>query len=69
MLPVTIKRQRKHEAEQAIKDLEARGFKLIYPLTEHSRDGKIFDRDSFNRRIFVQNTHSSCWIAQLRKVD
>lgn len=26
MLPVVIRRQRKHEAEQAIKDLEARGF-------------------------------------------
>jgi hypothetical protein len=69
MFPVTIHRQRKHEAEQAIRDLEARGFEVIYPLTEYSRDGKLFDRDSFNRKIFVENTHSSCWIAQLRKVD
>ncbi|MEH7521983.1 hypothetical protein V7149_01670 [Bacillus sp. JJ1503] len=69
MFPVTIRRQRKYEAEQAIKDLEARGFKVIYPLTEHSREGKLFDRDSFNRKIFVENTQSSCWIAKLRKVD
>ena len=69
MLPVVIRRQRKHEAEQAIKDLEARGFELIYPLTELSREGKLFDRDSFNRKIFVENTHSSCWIAKLRRVD
>jgi len=69
MLPVTIRRQRKHEAEQAIKDLKKRGFELIYPLTEHSKDGKIFDRDSYNRKIFVENTYSSCWIAKMRKVD
>ncbi|MEH7392429.1 hypothetical protein [Bacillus sp. JJ1474] len=69
MFPVTIRRQRKYEAEQAIKDLEARGFEVIYPLTELSRDGKLFDRDSFNRKIFVENTHSSCWIAKLRRDD
>lgn len=69
MRPVTIRRQRKHEAEQAIEDLIKKGFEVIFPLTEFSRDGKIFDRDSFNRRVFVQNTQSSCWIAKLRKVD
>lgn len=69
MGPVIISRQRKHEAEQAVRDLEARGYEVVYPLTEHSRDGKIFDRNSFNRQIFVQNTFNSCWIAKLRKVD
>ncbi|MBT2735163.1 hypothetical protein [Bacillus sp. ISL-7] len=67
--PVTIHRQRKHEAEQAIKDLEERGFVLIYPLTELKSDGKTFTRDSFNRKIFVENTESSCWVAKLRKVE
>lgn len=69
MKPIIICRQRKHEAEQAISDLVARGFEVVFPLTEISRDGKIFDRDSFNRQVFVQNTHSSCWKAKLRKVD
>ena len=68
MRPITIRRQRKHEAEQAIKDLEDRGFEIVFPLTEFARDGKTFDRDSFNRKIFVENTFSSCWIAQMRKV-
>ncbi|WML38684.1 hypothetical protein RCG19_15965 [Neobacillus sp. OS1-2] len=65
--PIIIRRQRKYEAEQAIKDLEARGFILVYPLTELKRDGKTFTRDSFNRKIFVENTESSCWIAKLKR--
>lgn len=69
MLPVVIRRQRKYEAEQAIRDLEARGFEVIFPLTELEHDGKQFKTDSFNRKIFVQNTHSSCWVAKLRRVD
>jgi hypothetical protein len=67
--PITITRQRKHEAEQAISDLVARGFEVVFPLTEISREGKVFDRDSYNRKIFVEHAHSSCWKAQLRKVD
>ncbi|KYC92234.1 hypothetical protein B4102_3775 [Heyndrickxia sporothermodurans] len=66
--PVTITRRKRHEAEQAIKDLEARGFEIIYPLTEISRDGKIFNTDSYNRKIFVQNTFNSCWVAKMRRV-
>jgi hypothetical protein len=69
MFPVVIRRQREGEAKQAIKDLEERGFVLIYPLTELKRDGKTFTRDSFNRKIFVENTESSCWIAKLMRVD
>ncbi|MEK5173209.1 hypothetical protein NST63_08450 [Heyndrickxia sp. FSL W8-0496] len=68
MRPVVIRRRRKHEAEQAISDLEARGFEIIYPLTEISSSGKIFDRDSFNRKIFIQNTFETCWIAKMRRV-
>ncbi|MEK4535643.1 MULTISPECIES: hypothetical protein [Peribacillus] len=30
--PVIIRRQRKYEAEQAINDLEARGFEVISPF-------------------------------------
>ncbi|PLR93215.1 hypothetical protein [Bacillus sp. T33-2] len=67
MKPVIIHRQHKHEAEQAIKDLEKRGFVVTFPLTEFSRDGKIFDRDSYNRKIFVQNTFSTCWKAKLQR--
>lgn len=69
MNPVIIRRQRKHEAEQAIRDLENKGFEVIYPLTEISSEGKLFDRDQYNRKIFVENTFSSCWIAKLKKIE
>jgi hypothetical protein len=69
MRPIIIRRQYEHEAIQAIKDLEDRGFEVVYPLTEIKKDGKQFTRDSFNRKIFVQNIGSSCWIAKLQKVE
>jgi hypothetical protein len=68
MQPVVIHRRRKEEAEQAIKDLEARGYKVIFPLTEFGSDGKRFKTDAYGRRIFVENIASSCWIAKLRRV-
>jgi hypothetical protein len=68
-MPITIRRQFKHEAEMAIADLKKRGFEVIYPLAELKSDGKTFTRDRYNRRIFVENTEWSCWIAKLRKVE
>jgi hypothetical protein len=67
MIPVTIRRRRKEEALQAISDLEKRGFQISYPLTEKSFDGKVFTTDSYQRKIFQQNTHSSSWICQMKK--
>ncbi|WP_433958874.1 hypothetical protein [Cytobacillus horneckiae] len=69
MLPIVIHRQRKHEAERAIADLQKRGFEVIFPLTEFKRDGKRYDRDNRNRPVFSENTFSSVWMAKLRKVD
>lgn len=66
---VTIRRQRRHEAEQAISDLEKRGYVISFPLTEQTRDGKRFTTDYYSRRIFQENTFGSCWIAKLKKVD
>jgi len=68
MHPVVIHRQRESEAKQAIDDLIARGYEVIYPLTELKNDGKRFKTDSYNRRIFIENTGSSCWVAKLRRV-
>lgn len=67
--PVVIHRRKKHEAEQAIKDLLARGYIIITPLTELTNQGKEFKTDSYNRRIFVCNTTSSCWVAKLRRAE
>ncbi|WP_078434249.1 hypothetical protein [Metabacillus halosaccharovorans] len=69
MKPVVIHRRKKEEAARAILDLEKRGFEVIYPLTEFTTDGKTFDRDNFNRRIFVENTISTCWVAKMRKAE
>ena len=62
-----ITRRQKHEALQAIADLQARGYELEGPLKELSSDGKEFKRDSYNRRIFVGNTLNRCWTAKLRR--
>jgi hypothetical protein len=69
MRDTIIHRQKKHEAETAINDLVARGFEVIFPLTEITRDGKQFSSDSYGRKIFQHNTFTSCWVARLRKVQ
>ncbi|QVY60957.1 hypothetical protein [Cytobacillus gottheilii] len=62
-----ITRRRKHEAEQAIQDLLKRGFEIVTPLKEYGSEGKVFKTDAYNRKIFVQNNHNSCWIAVMRR--
>lgn len=69
MQDVTIRRQFKHEAVQAISDLEKRGFRIIYPLTELKRDDKRFTRNSKNFMVFVENVGSSCWVAKMRREE
>lgn len=64
---IVIRRQRKQEAERAIADLEKRGYELVHPLTEQSHFGKTFSTDGY-RKLFVENTHASCWMAKLRRV-
>lgn len=64
---VTIHRQRRYEAEQAIADLEKRGFEVIDPLKEIQRDGKRFSVDDYGRKIFINNIFSKCYIARLRR--
>ncbi len=68
MNPIIIRRRKKHEAEQAVKDLEERGFTLVFPITEQTKEGKRFTTDSLNRKIFQENTFSTCWVAKLRRV-
>lgn len=63
-----VSRARKSEAEQAIRDLEARGYIVTFPLTEERKNGKQFVADDYKRQIFVGNTGSSKWIAKLKRV-
>jgi hypothetical protein len=69
MRDTVIHRQKKKEAEVAINDLLNRGFEIIYPLTEITRDGKQFSTDSYGRKIFQRNMFTSCWVAKLRRVE
>lgn len=68
IVPIVIRRQKKEEAEQAIRDLEERGFEVVFPLKEFFSAGKNFDTDEYNRKIFVENSSSSCWMAKLSRV-
>ena len=64
---VWIHRKHKHEAEQAIKDLVARGYEVVFPLTEKISGGKVFDRDKDNKAIFSHATFGKYWVAKLRR--
>lgn len=67
MQTVLIRRKRKYEAAQAMIDLVERGFQVVYPLTEITGEGKIFNRDTYNKVHFSHNTFNSCWIAKLER--
>lgn len=69
MRPITIQRVREYEINQAIQDLTDRGFTLLYGPVMRSRDGKIFSRDDYGRKIFRENTQHSIWVARLQKVE
>lgn len=63
----TIKRFTEKEGLQAVADLKARGFYELVPLTEIKKEGKIFTRDSYNRKVFQDHIHSSVWQAKMRR--
>lgn len=62
---ITIRRQRESEINQAIEDLVKRGFVLKSGPTSIMNDGKVYDRNKYNRRVFRENTSNSMWIARL----
>lgn len=68
MQPVIIRRQKKHEAEQAIKDLEARGFEIVSPLKQENPQSEVLSNYSFEQKRFQVEDFSSPWIAKLRRI-
>lgn len=62
---ITIRRQRESEINQAIDDLVKRGFTLKSGPTPIMNDGKVYDTNKYNRKIFRENTSSSMWVARL----
>ncbi|KQU19190.1 hypothetical protein ASG65_24670 [Bacillus sp. Leaf13] len=67
--PVIIRRQRKYEAEQAINDLEARGFEVISPFKQQNPQAEVLHNLSFEQRRFKVEDFSSPWIAKLRRIE
>jgi hypothetical protein len=69
MRPIIIHRKKEKEMKQAIQDLTARGFKVIYGPVHKESAGKQFTRDSYGRAIFLNSTQNCVWIAKLQKVE
>lgn len=65
----TITRRYKHEAEQAVSDLLARGWTITYDLTEIRNHGTT--RGSYDYRksryTSVSGMVASCWVCKLEK--
>lgn len=63
----TLRRRKEHEMLQSIKDLEQRGFKVIFGPVEVTSVGKTFtrDRNHYNRAKYQQTHHNASWIAKL----
>lgn len=68
MKPVIIRRQKKHEAEQAIRDLLARGFEVVSPLKQENPQSEVLSNYSFEQKRFQVEDFSSPWIAKLRRI-
>ncbi|KEF40143.1 hypothetical protein M670_00159 [Schinkia azotoformans MEV2011] len=64
---VIVHRSSRVEAEQAISDLQKRGYEIIYPLTEQTSCGKTFSTDGY-RPVFMGNTFSCKYVAKLRRI-
>jgi hypothetical protein len=69
MQEVLITRKRKHEALQAISDLEKRGFHIIYPLTEKTANMTSLGSYNYRRGKYesVGGSVASTWIAKMRR--
>lgn len=67
----TITRKRKHEAEQAIADLLARGWTITYDLTEIHHNGTARGTYDYRKSRYtsVQGMATSAWICRMKKED
>jgi hypothetical protein len=69
MQDVLITRKRKHEALQAISDLEKRGFYIIYPLTEKTANMTRLGDYNYRKGKYesVGGSVASCFMAKMRR--
>ncbi|MFA8439321.1 hypothetical protein [Pueribacillus sp. YX66] len=63
---IPLHRRTKKEMDQAISDLEKRGFKLIMkePVMNY---GKHFEKDRHGKSEFIKTTESTAWRAVMVK--
>ncbi|AOH53333.1 hypothetical protein ABE28_003135 [Peribacillus muralis] len=66
--PVVIRRQQKHEAEQAIEDLLVRGFEIVSSLKQENQQSEVLNIYSFEQKRFQVEDYSSPWIAKMMRV-
>jgi hypothetical protein len=71
MKDIPIHRRTKKEAEQAISDLEARGFIVTFPLTEIKSFSETRGKYDYQRGKYSFNEAgvSTYWAAKLRRVE
>lgn len=61
---IIIRRQKESEIDQAISDLEKRGFVLKAKMQNH-HEGKVYKRSYYGKYQYADNTSSSVWVARL----
>jgi len=65
---VTIHRKRKSEAEQAIKDLQARGYEIVGELKNAKDSRKTFVPNENRRLVFDDTVMWDSWYCRMRRV-
>lgn len=68
MQPVVIRRQFKHEMDQAIKDLLARGFEIVSPPKQMNVNPEQINNYSFEQKRIQLQTFDSPWIAKMNRI-
>ena len=69
MRPVVVQRFHKHEIDQAISELIDRGFELVCPPVQQTKEGKKYKPAGRGRKAFCENIQETKWMAKLRKVE
>lgn len=69
MQDVLITRKHRHEALQAISDLEERGYSVVYPLTEKTSNMTRLGTYNYRRGKYesVGASVASAWVAKMRR--
>lgn len=67
MYPVTLHRRTKKEIQQAVEDLQKRGYELISPITNTGEWRKDFEYTADGKRRFAGVKMVNQWTAKMAK--